>query len=38
VRPWNQASLRVLDKIGFAPTSRVTRDDLGEVLWRDRTL
>lgn len=38
VRPWNQPSLRVLDKIGFAPTSRVTSDDFGEVLWRDRPL
>ena len=38
VRPWNRASLRVLDKIGFAPTSRLTRDDFGEVLWRDRPL
>jgi RimJ/RimL family protein N-acetyltransferase len=38
VRPWNQASLRVLDKIGFAPTSRVTHDDLDDVLWRDRPL
>jgi RimJ/RimL family protein N-acetyltransferase len=38
VRPWNAASLRVLDKIGFAPTSRVTRDDFGELLWRDRPL
>jgi RimJ/RimL family protein N-acetyltransferase len=38
VRPWNRASLRVLDKIGFAPTSRVTRDERGELLWRDRRL
>jgi RimJ/RimL family protein N-acetyltransferase len=38
VRPWNQASLRVLDKIGFAPTIRVTRDERGELLWRDRPL
>ena len=38
VRPWNEASLRVLDKIGFAPTSRVTRDDFGELLWRDHPL
>lgn len=38
VRPWNEASLHVLDKIGFAPTSRVTRDDFGESLWRDRRL
>ena len=38
VRLWNEPSLHVLDKIGFAPASRVTRDDFGEMLWRDRRL
>ncbi len=38
VRSWNEPSLRVLDKLAFAPTSRVTTDDFGEVLWRDRRL
>jgi RimJ/RimL family protein N-acetyltransferase len=36
VRPWNQASLRVLDKLAFERTAKVTTDDFGDVLWLTR--
>ncbi|HWJ83858.1 MAG TPA: GNAT family N-acetyltransferase [Cellulomonas sp.] len=35
VRPWNVASLRVLEKLGFR-RDRVTRDDAGEIVWLAR--
>jgi RimJ/RimL family protein N-acetyltransferase len=38
LRAWNRPSIRVLDKVGFAPTSRLTSDDHGDVLWRERPL
>ena len=38
VRPWNQPSLRVLDKLAFDRTPKVTTDDSGDVLWLTRTL
>lgn len=37
VRPWNTASLRVLEKIGFR-TDHTTTDDHGEVVWLVRDL
>jgi len=37
VRPWNAASLRVLDKIGFR-RDHTTTDDLGDVVWLVRDL
>jgi RimJ/RimL family protein N-acetyltransferase len=37
VRPWNTASLRVLDKLGFQP-DHTSFDDRGEVVWLTRTL
>ena len=37
VRPWNTASLRVLEKIGFH-TDHVTTDDLGDVVYLVRDL
>ncbi len=33
VRGWNTASLRVLDKLGFERTTKVTNDDYGDVVW-----
>lgn len=33
VRPWNSASLRVLDKLGGFTLDRTTTDDQGQVLW-----
>lgn len=38
VRPWNQPSLRVLDKLGFQRTEKVTTDDFGDSLWLTHTL
>jgi RimJ/RimL family protein N-acetyltransferase len=38
VRLWNEPSLRVLDKLAFERTSKVTSDDFGDVLWLTRTL
>ena len=37
VRTWNEASLRVLDKLGFG-TDRLATDDFGELLWLTRAL
>ena len=37
VRPWNTASLRVLDKLGFR-TDHTTTDERGEVVWLMRDL
>jgi RimJ/RimL family protein N-acetyltransferase len=37
VRPWNAASLRVLEKIGFR-RDHTTTDDLGDVVWLVRDL
>jgi RimJ/RimL family protein N-acetyltransferase len=37
VRTWNDASLRVLDKLGFG-TDRQTTDEFGDLLWLTRTL
>ena len=37
VRPWNTASLRVLDKLGFR-TDHTTTDERGEVVWLVRDL
>jgi RimJ/RimL family protein N-acetyltransferase len=37
VRPWNTASLRVLEKIGFR-TDHTTTDDHGEIAWLVRDL
>ena len=37
VRPWNTASLRVLEKIGFR-TDHTTTDDHGEIVWLVRDL
>jgi len=33
VRPWNSASLRVLQKLGGFDLARTTSDERGEVLW-----
>ncbi|MGI8664623.1 MAG: GNAT family N-acetyltransferase [Jatrophihabitans sp.] len=38
VRPWNEASLRVLGKLGFHRTNRTGADDFGELVWCTRTL
>jgi RimJ/RimL family protein N-acetyltransferase len=38
VRPWNHPSLRVLEKLGFERTAKVTSDDFGDVLWLTRAL
>jgi RimJ/RimL family protein N-acetyltransferase len=38
VRPWNNASFRVLDKLGFARTTRVTTDSFGDSVWCTRLL
>jgi RimJ/RimL family protein N-acetyltransferase len=38
VRRWNHPSLRVLDKLGFEHTTKVTSDDFGDVLWLTRRL
>ena len=38
VRPWNHPSLRVLDKLAFERTAKITTDDFGDVLWLTRTL
>ncbi|HZC73179.1 MAG TPA: GNAT family N-acetyltransferase [Jatrophihabitans sp.] len=38
VRPWNEPSLRVLDKLAFERTATVTTDEFGDVLWLTRTL
>ena len=37
VRPWNMASLRVLDKLGFR-RDHTTTDERGEVVWLVRDL
>ena len=37
VRPWNAASLRVLEKLDF-DRDHVTTDDRGEIVWLTRTL
>lgn len=37
VRPWNAASLRVLEKLDFN-RDHVTTDDRGEIVWLTRTL
>jgi RimJ/RimL family protein N-acetyltransferase len=38
VRTWNHASLRVLDKLAFERTPRITTDEFGDVLWLTRRL
>ncbi|HVX46692.1 MAG TPA: GNAT family N-acetyltransferase [Mycobacteriales bacterium] len=38
VRIWNDASFRVLDKLGFDRTDRITTDDFGPTVWCTRTL
>jgi RimJ/RimL family protein N-acetyltransferase len=38
VRRWNDASFRVLSKLGFERTERITTDDFGDVVWCTRTL
>lgn len=38
VRTWNDASFRVLDKVGFERTDRVTTDDFGDTVWCTREL
>jgi RimJ/RimL family protein N-acetyltransferase len=38
VRTWNEASFRVLEKVGFVGTERVTRDEFGETVWWTRSL
>jgi RimJ/RimL family protein N-acetyltransferase len=39
VRAWNSASLRVLDKVGFERSGRVTRDaERGDSIWMTRRL
>ncbi len=38
VRPWNAASFRVLDKLDFVRTAKITTDDFGEVVWCTREL
>lgn len=38
VRTWNDASFRVLEKVGFARTDRITSDDFGEIVWCTREL
>lgn len=38
VRPWNQASFRVLEKLGFERSGRVTTDDFGDSIWCTRAL
>jgi RimJ/RimL family protein N-acetyltransferase len=36
VRPWNVASLRVLEKLGGFALDRTTSDDRGDILWLAR--
>lgn len=36
VRSWNDASFRVLVKVGFEPTDRTTTDDFGDLVWCTR--
>lgn len=38
VRPWNDASFRVLGKVGFERTERTTTDDFGDIVWWTREL
>jgi RimJ/RimL family protein N-acetyltransferase len=38
VRSWNDASFRVLDRVGFARSGRVTTDEFGELVWCTRRL
>ena len=38
VRSWNDASFRVLDKVGFERTDRITTDDFGDTVWCTREL
>lgn len=38
VRPWNGASFRVLGKVGFKRTERITTDDFGDIVWWTREL
>jgi RimJ/RimL family protein N-acetyltransferase len=38
VREWNEPSLRVLAKVGFARTDRIDVDDFGPVVWTTRVL
>jgi RimJ/RimL family protein N-acetyltransferase len=38
LRPWNRPSLRVLEKLDFERTAKVTSDEFGDVLWLTRTL
>lgn len=38
VRTWNDASFRVLEKVGFERTDRITADDFGETVWCTREL
>jgi RimJ/RimL family protein N-acetyltransferase len=33
VRPRNDASFGVLEKVGFVRTDRITTDDFGESIW-----
>lgn len=38
VRPWNEPSLRVLDRLAFDRQAKVTTDEFGDILWLTRTL
>lgn len=38
VRRWNGASFRVLGKVGFERTERITTDDFGDIVWWTREL
>jgi RimJ/RimL family protein N-acetyltransferase len=38
LRDWNAASFRVLDKIGFERTDRITTDEHGAIVWCTRAL
>ena len=38
VRSWNEASFRVLYKVGFERTERITTDDFGDTVWCTRLL
>ena len=38
VRPWNQPSLHVLDKLRFERTDKVSTDNFGDSLWLTRPL
>jgi RimJ/RimL family protein N-acetyltransferase len=38
VRDWNDASFRVLEKLDFERTTKMTSDDFGDVIWCTREL